>query len=188
MSGSQEYILRFQAHICVHRPVTTNSTILVVVGDEKRSQLGTVAGWPPCCLASPCNPPPSVCHTLPESPSSPGLHTPSNMHDPHVRASGPHFPTIPRPECVQLHTCCTRASHQSPEGPLALSLRPLVTPLSSPPHLASSAPLFHSPNPDSQPLFLFASQKGHVLRGDHLSVANKPASPINSVSKTLIPL
>lgn len=58
MSGSQEYMLRFQAHICVHHPVTTNSTVLVVVGDEKRSQLGTVAGWPPCCLASPCNPPP----------------------------------------------------------------------------------------------------------------------------------
>ena len=95
--------MRFQAHSHAHRPAMTNSTILVVEGDEKRSWPGAVAGLPPPSRASLRNP--SRLSGTPSQGAHPvRFHLPSNAY---------HAPIIPRPERTRLHTCCPGASCQA---------------------------------------------------------------------------
>ena len=83
--------MRFQAHSRVHCPAKTNSTILVVEGDEKRRWPGTVAGLPPPGQASLGNPsrlsatPSQGAHPVPPSPPLKCIPCP---------------PIIPRSECT----------------------------------------------------------------------------------------
>lgn len=129
--------MRFQAHSRVHCPVMTNSTILVVEGDEKRRWPGAVAGLPPPGQASLGNPSRLSATPLRELILS-RLHLPSNAYH-----APPSSPDLSAPDCI----LAVRGHLVKPRRIPDSRPRPLFTPLSSPPHLAPSTTTVSLPKP-----------------------------------------